>query len=92
LSKTKVGVFLVTADFLASDFIHEEELTPLLEEAQTGGVKILWIPVRACIYDETPLKDYQAIIDPAKPLATMKEERDNAWVEICRAIRDAVNP
>ncbi len=92
LSKTRVGVFLVTADFLASDFIHDEELTPLLREAKTDDVTILWIPVRACSHDETPLKDYQAIINPGKPLATMKVERDNAWVEICRAIKEAVNP
>jgi len=90
LARTKVGVLLVTPDFLASDFIREHELTPLLKEAEKGRVCIIWIPLRACSYEQTPLKDYQAAIDPKKPLANMKAERDKAWVEICKEIKKAV--
>jgi len=91
LAFTKVAVLLVTPNFLASDFIHEHELGPLLKEAEKGKVSILWIPVRACAYKETPLKDYQAVIDPEKPLANMKAERDKAWVKICEEIKKAVS-
>jgi len=90
LGATKVAVLLVTPNFLASDFIHEHELTPLLKEAETGGVHIIWIPVRACSYKETPLKDDQAAIEPDRPLANMKAERDRAWVRICEKIKEAV--
>jgi len=91
LASTKVVVMLVTKDFLASDFIHEHELGPLLKEAQQGGVRILWVLVRACVYKETPLKDYQTLIPPDKPLANMtKAERDGAWVKICEAIKAAL--
>jgi len=50
-----VALLLVTPQFLASDFIHENELTPLLKEAETGGVRIMWVPVIASAYKETPL-------------------------------------
>lgn len=77
LDKTRVAVLLVSSDFLASDFIHEHELGPLLKEAKAGGVRILWIPLRAAAYKETPLKDYQAVSPPDKPLAGMsKADRD----------------
>jgi len=90
LAATKVAVLLVTKDFLASEFIHEHELTPLLKEAEKGDVCIVWIPVRACSYKETKLKDYQAAIDPDKPLAKIKKaNRDEAWVRICKEIRKA---
>lgn len=90
LARTSVAVLLVTPRFLASDFIQEHELTPILKEAERGGVRIVWIPVRACAYKKTPLREYQAVIDPEKPLATMKANRDAAWVTICQEIERAV--
>jgi hypothetical protein len=90
LASTKVAVLLVTKDFLASDFIREHEMRPLLREAQKGGVHILWVPVRACLHNETPLKDYQAVLSPEKPVAEMKKDkRDKAWVKICEEIKKA---
>lgn len=91
LRRTKVAVLLVTHNFLASDFIHEHELTPLLADAEAGGASILWIPIRACSYEESRINDYQAVIDPAKPINRMRAERDSAWVQVCRSIRSAVH-
>lgn len=90
LASTKVAVLLVTASFLASDFIHEHELGLLLKEAEAGGVRILWIPVRACLWKASPLKHYQAVISPDTPLAEMTAERDKAWVKVCEAIQEAL--
>jgi internalin A len=87
LAQTTVAVLLVTPDFLASDFIHEHESGPLLKEAEQGGVRILWVPVRDSAYKQTALKNYQAALDPNKPLATWpKAKRDQAWVKICEEI------
>ena len=91
LAMAKVAVLLVTADFLASDFIDQHELAPLLKTAEKGGVRILWIPVKACSYKETALKDFQSMISPEKPLAEMKAERNRAWVKICEGIKEAMN-
>lgn len=93
LQKTSVAVMLVSSDFLASDFIHDHELGPLLKEAEAGGVKILWVPLRPSSYEETLLKDYQAVSTPSEPLSQMsKADRDEAWVRICKEIKRAVNP
>jgi hypothetical protein len=92
LTDAKVAVLLVTPDFLASDFIHEHELGPLLKEADQGGVKILWVLVRDCAYRRTPLQNYQAILSLDTPLAAMtKAKRDQAWVTICEKIEKAIN-
>jgi hypothetical protein len=90
LARAKVAILLITPSFLASDFIHEHELGPLLSQAEKGGVRILWVPVRAAAYDETALKDYQALSSADKPLAQMKAERDEAWVRICKEIKKAI--
>lgn len=86
----RVAVLMVSRSFLASDFINEHELLPILKEAAAGGVRILWIPVRASNYEVTPLKNYHAVLSPEKPLAQMKAERDTAWVLICKEIMSAL--
>jgi hypothetical protein len=91
LKSSKVVVMLLTSSFLASDFIHEFELAPVLKEAEAGGVKILWILVRACSYQHTALRNYQAVLPLDKPLAEMKAERDRAWVAICKEIEKAAS-
>jgi TIR domain len=93
LAKTSVAVMLVSPDFLDSDFIHEHELGPLLKEAETGGVKILWVLIRDCLYKETLLKGYEAVVSPPdKPFALMtKAKRDTAWRRVCEAIKHAAN-
>jgi hypothetical protein len=92
LNKTRVAILLVSPDFLASDFIHEHELGPLLKEAEAGWVKILWVQLRTSSYEETPLRDYQAVVSPpSKPLAKMsRAARDEAWVRVCKELKDAV--
>jgi internalin A len=93
LAETSVAVMLVSPEFLASDFIHEHELGPLLKEAEANGIKILWALIRDCSYQETPLRDYQAIISPPdKPFARMRvPERDTAWRKVCEAIKQVAN-
>ncbi|MGO9596884.1 MAG: TIR domain-containing protein [Isosphaeraceae bacterium] len=92
LAKTSAAVLLVSPDFLASDFIHEHELDLFLREAKAGGVKILWVLIRDCSYEETPLKDYQAAVYALdKAFALMTEaERATAWKKVCQQIKKAV--
>jgi hypothetical protein len=91
LANTKVAVLLVTPYFLASDFIHKHELGPLLKQAEQGGVKILWVPIRDSAYKQTALNNYQAALSPGTPLAAMTTaKRDRAWVDICEVIQSAL--
>jgi len=71
--------------------VARHELGPLLAEAKAGGVRILWVPLRASSYEETDLKDLQAVSPPDQPLAQMsKADRDAAWVRVCKEIKGAV--
>lgn len=90
LAQAKVAVLLVSRDFLASDFIAEEELPPLLDAAEKEGLKILWIPIRASLYKETEIEKYQATHDPANPLASLNPaEQEVVLVKIAEAIKTA---
>jgi len=89
LDRTLIAVLLVSPEFIASDFIDEEELPPLLEAADNGAVTLVPVSVSASPYEITPLKDYQWARDPATPLDKLsKANRNAALVEIVKHIDD----
>jgi len=94
LGSAKVAVLLVSPNFLASDFIAEQELPPLLEAAEREGLTILWIPLRHSAYRETKIGEYQAApgCDPDHPLSSLTEpEQDRVFVAVCEEIKALVN-
>lgn len=68
LAQTKVAVLLVSADYLASDFLAEEEFPTLLEAAESQGLKIIWIYLRDCLYRHSAIADYQPAHDISQSL------------------------
>lgn len=90
LESAKVAVLLVSADFLASDFIADDELPPLLEAAATEGALILGVIISPCLLPAS-LSQFQMVNDPNKPLVDMsKGDRDRVWVQLVKSIDEAV--
>lgn len=93
LRVAKVAVLLVSPEFLASDFIAENELPPLLNAAQTEGLTIIWIPLTHSCYEGTEIEKYQATHPPNSPLDSLNaSEQNRALVDICKQIKEAANP
>ncbi|MEO0683505.1 MAG: TIR domain-containing protein [Cyanobacteria bacterium J06649_11] len=87
LAITGVAVLMVSANFLASDFISEHELPPLLERAEDKGIKIIWIYLSDCMYELTEIEKYQAIHDVSKPLESLSVHEMNLTIKkICSRI------
>ncbi|RCJ25694.1 GTPase [Nostoc sp. ATCC 43529] len=91
LVAAKVAVLLVSADFLASDFIADNELPPLLDAAEAEGLTIIWIPLTYSGYEETEIEKYQSAHPPNQPLDSLNSAQENqAWVNICKKIKAAI--
>ena len=87
LNRAKVAVLLVSANFLNSDFIREQELPRLLEAAQLGQVTILPVLISYCNWERTDIGKFQSPINPNPPLnALVEHKRDQALAEIALAI------
>ena len=91
LEKARVAILLITADFLASDFIAEDELPPLLKKAKAGGATVLPVIVNACRFSRVKLSEYQAVDDPKKPLATLTPaETELVFAAVAEAVEEAL--
>ena len=95
LASAKVAVLLVSADFLASDFIDKNELPPLLEAAEKEGATILSVILSPCRFNETKsLSRFQAVNTPSRPLTgMMKDAQEEVFYKVSKAVEDALqNP
>ena len=74
LNRATVAILLVSADFLASDFITDNELPPLLKNAEERGTRILPLIVKPCRFTrDRNLRHFQAINDPKHSLVLLPQ-------------------
>lgn len=79
LRRASATILLVSADFMASEFIVENELPPLLAKAQAGGTRIIPLIVKPCRFSrDENLSRFQAVNDPRKPLISLTEAEKEA--------------
>lgn len=93
IDRAQVALLLVSPNFLASSFIADKELPPILNASRDKGLIVVWALVSACLYKKTPIAEYQAAHPTAKPLdALTLPKRNEALLAIAEAIGGAVEP
>jgi hypothetical protein len=92
LNSAKVAVLLISADFLASDFIAENELPPLLTAAEKGGMLILPLILKPSLFDETKsLSKFQSVNQPSEPLIKLPPgEQEDYLVKLSKFILNTI--
>jgi uncharacterized protein YjbI with pentapeptide repeats len=88
IQNAKVALLLISADFLASDFITQEELPTLLEAAKRDGARIIPLLLRPSRFKDTKsISMFQAFNSPSNTLIELKEsEQERILVEMTREI------
>jgi hypothetical protein len=89
IKETKVGILLVSTDFLGSDFILNNELPPLLAAAEEEGAVMLIVILKPCLFEDFPmLNQYQAMNSPSRPVSKMDQnEKDDFLVNLVKQTR-----
>jgi TIR domain len=92
LDQAKVAILLVSADFIASKFIAENELPPLLQKAERGGATIIPVIVSPCgFHREEKLSRYQSVNSPSKSLESLSySESEEVLTRLTEAVEGAL--
>ena len=93
LSRAAIAVLIISADYLASDFIVDNELPPILKRAELDGTKIMPIILKPCRFlRENHLSQFQALNLPDKPLLSLSEiEQEETWDRLAQNIEIELN-
>lgn len=87
LKRAKVAVLLVSAEFLASDFVSTVELPRILTAEEEEGLTVIWMLIGDCLWEDSPISRFHAASNPRRPLnSLLKHERETAMTRIGRHI------
>jgi hypothetical protein len=89
LSKADIILLLVSADFLASDYIWRTELIKAMERHNSKESVVIPIFLRPCDWKEMPFASIQGLPKDAKPVSE-HGDREFAFLEIAMGIRAVV--
>jgi adenylate kinase family enzyme len=89
LDTARVAILLVSADFLASDFIAEHELPTLLSRAKEAGTTIIPVILSPSLFSDTSLGTFQSINAPNHPITDMTfSMQEQIFVKIAQTIME----
>jgi HEAT repeat protein/energy-coupling factor transporter ATP-binding protein EcfA2 len=93
LNTADIILLLISADFLASDYCYDKEMTRALERHNQNTARVIPIILRPCDWHSAPFGKLQALPiahgGGAKPV-TQWSDQDEAFTNIAQGIRKAV--
>lgn len=86
LQNADIILFLVSADFMASNYIHNVEIEHAMQSHNNGDVAVVPVIIRPCDFRSLPLKKLQAL--PKNSLAITKwPDEDEAFLDVVHGIK-----
>jgi predicted Ser/Thr protein kinase len=91
LASARVAILLISADYLASPFVEEIELPPLLTAAKAKEMLVLPIVLSPCALNMTGLAQFQTVNPPALPVSKMTyHQREELWAQVASMAHTAL--
>jgi len=89
LERADIVLLLISADFMASDYCYEKEMTRALERHEKGEARVIPVIVRDCNWRIAPFAKLQAL--PREGKAVKKwPDKDSAWRNVAEGIEKVV--
>jgi TIR domain len=85
LDEAEIVILLVSADFLASDYCWEVEMTRALRRHEEKRAIAVPVILRSCLWKEAPIAGLQPLPRNGRPVASWSDP-DDAWLEVTEGI------
>jgi hypothetical protein len=89
LEKADIILFLVSAEFLKSDYCYEVEVQRAVERHERGNARVIPVILRPCDWRNAPFGKLVAIPRDGRPV-TLWRNRDEAYLDIATELRRVV--
>ena len=89
LDRADIILFLISPDFIASDYCYGKEMLHALERHERGEATVIPIIVRPVDWTDAPFSRLQALPKDGRPVLSWPLQ-DQAWLDVERGIRKAV--
>jgi hypothetical protein len=90
LNKADIILLLISIDFIASQYIWDEELAIAMIRHKEGTAQVVPVILKNCLWQDMPFAKLQALPPNAKPVSAY-EDRDDAFTEIAFSINKLVD-
>lgn len=90
LETADVLIFLVSPDFVNSDYINDVEIKKAIERYKIGQVAIVPIWIRPVLASDDFLNKFQALPKDRKPISKWGD-KDEAWVDVVTRLNQLFN-
>ena len=90
LEEAHIILFLVSADFLASDYCYDVEVKRALERHATGSARVIPVIARDVNWRAAPFSHIQVLPQDGRPVVGWPGGRDSAWRGVAEGIEAAI--
>ena len=90
IEQASIILLLVSADFVASDYIWREEVTRAMERHREHKAWVVPVLLRSCDWQTAPFGELQGLPKDMVPV-TAWSDRDAAWTSVAKGLRAIAN-
>lgn len=89
LEGTQVIIFLISPDFISSDYCVDVEMKQALEMHRAQQALIVPIYIRATDMKHSPLAEIHSLPNDRRPIKSW-DDKDQAWLEVVEGLRKSI--
>ncbi|HET6977491.1 MAG TPA: toll/interleukin-1 receptor domain-containing protein [Pyrinomonadaceae bacterium] len=90
LIRSNIVLVLISADFIASDYCYEREMSESLRRHQRGDVVVIPVFLRPCHHQNLPISEIQGVPREAVPIEKLSCP-DEGYLQVVEAVQEACN-